>query len=82
MLNFEVEFLRTYAKNKKNVGPTELFLPSKPRSISGTLQRFDYGHSGHEKFENLFEVLSVAKPVLNQSEYSLELTSSWNQSNC
>ena len=35
-------------QRKTNVEPTELFLPSKPR-FPGTLQRFDYGHSGHEK---------------------------------
>ena len=45
-LDAKVEFWRTYTKYKKC--RTHWTFSAFKASISGTLQRFDYGHSGHE----------------------------------
>ena len=53
-------------------------------SISGTLQQ----HFDYDQWPSEIKLTAILKTCLNlilllhQSEYSLELTSSWNQSNC
>jgi len=55
-------------------------------SISGTLQRFDYDQWPRENnkvdsnIENLFELLSVAKPI--RVLVRTDMLTSWNQLNC
>ena len=80
MPNSEVQFWRTYTKKTCK---THWMVSAFETSISGTLQRFDNYHWPREiKLTAILKTCLNYFMFLNQSEYSLELTSSWKQLNC
>ena len=61
MPNSEVEFWRTYTK--KTVESNELFLPRFLGLCSVSIMTSGHGNKVDSNIENLFELLSVAKPI-------------------